>query len=90
MIRALAVCVARCGWHGIVLTGWVPITPEAASRENPVNLRPRGNGARLEVRRRLRTMPCPRCGFVGMERAVPASATDTLVRRTSNALRRMP
>jgi hypothetical protein len=89
MIRALAVCVARCGWHGLVLTGWVPITLEEASRESPVNLRPRGNGERLEVRRRLRSMPCPQCSYVGLERAAPAAATDALIRR-SVALRRMP
>jgi len=68
MLSVMAKCSERCGWTGVVRTGWLDCSEEWAARAQVPQDRRRWRGAQLQYRRRLRDARCPGCGVTGLDR----------------------
>jgi hypothetical protein len=62
----MAKCRERCGFVGVVRSGWVRVDPSMVGELAEDRLQWRGR--ELYYRTRLRDSWCPRCGGRGLER----------------------
>lgn len=90
MQRMRATCGA-CFWNGTVLTGWVPygvakrlLAHVPSVLEDPA--RRRARGGQIQVRVRLKTLACPKCGESAVQRAVDPADVERLVRQVHRGL----